>query len=131
MRSWDLTALEARPHKPLIVSSTPAGRVLALTLPAGEALGDHEVHEHAWLVILAGEVEVSSGDDEGVTGSPGALFEFAAQERREVHARSDARMLLLLAPWPGDGHPGALSLAEKATARLHAAAHVHPVTDSR
>ena len=25
----------------------------------------------------------------------------------EVRARSDARLLLVLAPWPGDGHPGA------------------------
>jgi hypothetical protein len=24
-----------------------------------------------------------------------------------VRALSDARLLLLLAPWPGDGHPGA------------------------
>ena len=25
----------------------------------------------------------------------------------EVRARSDARLLLVLAPWPGEGHPGA------------------------
>jgi hypothetical protein len=25
----------------------------------------------------------------------------------EVRARSDARLLLVLAPWPGPGHPGA------------------------
>ena len=26
-------------------------------------------------------------------------------ERHEVRAISDARLLLLLAPWPGEGHP--------------------------
>jgi hypothetical protein len=24
-----------------------------------------------------------------------------------VHAETDARLLLVLAPWPGEGHPGA------------------------
>ena len=28
-------------------------------------------------------------------------------ERHEVRATSDARLLLVLAPWPGEGHPGA------------------------
>jgi len=32
---------------------------------------------------------------------------FDPGERHEVRARSDARLLLVLAPWPGDGHPGA------------------------
>jgi hypothetical protein len=32
---------------------------------------------------------------------------FDPHERREVRATSDARLLLVLAPWPGDGHPGA------------------------
>jgi len=53
-----------------------------------------------------GEVEVSA-DGATATGGPGSLFVFAARERHEVRARSDARLLLVLAPWPGDGHPGA------------------------
>jgi len=36
-------------------------------------------------------------------------------------ATADARLLLLLSPWPGDGHPGAMSLEEKAEARERAA----------
>jgi hypothetical protein len=38
-------------------------------------------------------------------------------------ARSDARLLLVLAPWPGDGHPGAMSLEDKASARERAREH--------
>jgi hypothetical protein len=34
-----------------------------------------------------------------------AIFEPA--ERHEVRATSDALLLLVLAPWPGQGHPGA------------------------
>jgi hypothetical protein len=33
----------------------------------------------------------------------------------------DARLLLLLTPWPGDGHPGAMTIREKLYARRHAA----------
>ena len=46
-------------------------------------------------------------DGETVTGGPGLLAVFDPGERHEVRARSAARLLLVLAPWPGDGHPGA------------------------
>jgi quercetin dioxygenase-like cupin family protein len=127
MRSWDVATLEVEPHTPRIVFSTPAARAVVLQLPSGERLGDHEVHEHAWLIVIAGEVEVTAGAEVGVVGGPGGLFGFAARERREVVARSDARVLLSLAPWPGDGHPGALSLAHKADARARAAQHAQRV----
>ncbi len=77
-----------------------------LHLPAGEALQDHQVHERAHLVVVEGEVEVVR-DGETVTGGPGLLAVFDPGERHEVRARSAARLLLVLAPWPGDGHPGA------------------------
>ena len=32
---------------------------------------------------------------------------FDPHERHEVRANTEARLLLVLAPWPGDGHPGA------------------------
>jgi len=50
----------------------------------------------------------------------GLLVEVAATERHEVVARSDARLLLLLTPWPGIGHPGAMTLREKLYARRRA-----------
>jgi hypothetical protein len=45
-------------------------------------------------------------------------------------ARSDARLLLLLAPWPGVGHPGALAPDLKASARDDAAEHRPPAANS-
>jgi hypothetical protein len=47
--------------------------------------------------------------------------EFAPGERHEVTASTTARLLLLLTPWPGHGHPGAMTIREKLYARRHAA----------
>ncbi len=123
MKSWNFDVLDAEPHTPRILSSTAEARVVVLALPAGERLQDHEVHEREWVVVIAGEIVVTAGTEEPVRGAPGTLFEFAPQERHQVLARSDSRLLLLLAPWPGDGHPGAMSLERKGQARADAAEH--------
>jgi hypothetical protein len=72
-------------------------------------------------VIVHGEVEVTSAGGERASGSCGLLVEFAPAERHEVVARSNARLLLLLTPWPGAGHPGAMTIRQKLYARRHAA----------
>lgn len=123
MKSWDLREVEVEPHEPQIVSSDGDARVVVLQLPAGEELQEHEVHERARIVVVDGEVEVARSGGENVRGEGGHLFEFAPGERHTVAARSDARLLLLLTPWPGDGHPGALTLEQKAEARARAAQH--------
>jgi quercetin dioxygenase-like cupin family protein len=107
VQHWDLRAHPVEPRRPAILdSSRGESRSIALQLRAGEALQDHEVHERAHLVVVDGEVEVSAAGAT-TTGGPGAFWVFGARERHEVRARSDARLLLVLAPWPGDGHPGA------------------------
>jgi hypothetical protein len=62
-------------------------------------------------------------DGDSVGAGAGYLFEFEPGERRTIVARSDARLLMVLSPWPGDGHPGAMSLEEKSEARERAAEH--------
>jgi len=120
MKTWDTQELGTEPHKPEILSSVDgAARVISIALPAGEALQEHEVHERAWLVVIDGEVEVEA-DDGTAAGGSGLVAEFGPQERHEVRATSDARLLLVLAPWPGDGHPGSMSLDDKANARERA-----------
>jgi redox-sensitive bicupin YhaK (pirin superfamily) len=120
MKSWDLRAVEAAPHEPQILSTADDARAIVLHLPAGEQLQEHEVHERARLVVIEGEVEVGTPDGESVPAGSGHLFEFAPGERRTVTARSAARLLLLLTPWPGDGHPGAMTLEQKGEARERA-----------
>lgn len=121
MKSWDLHKLELKPRLPEILSSAEDARAIALDLAAGEALPEHEVHERAWLVVLAGELEVRSAAGEHVRGGPALVVELAPSERHEVRAISDARLLMLLTPWPGRGHPGAMTLTQKLYARRHAA----------
>lgn len=123
MRSWDLTAVDVSPHEPQILASADDARTIVLHLPAGEEMREHEVHEMARVVVVDGEVEVATPAGERVDAASGHLFEFAPGERRTVVARSDARLLLVLTPWPGDGHPGAMTLEQKAAARERAAEH--------
>jgi quercetin dioxygenase-like cupin family protein len=107
MEHWDLRALDVEPHHPKILHSARGeARSIAIHLPAGEELQEHEVHERAYLVVVDGEVEVSDGGG-SVPGSAGFTAVFDPHERHTVRATSDARLLLVLAPWPGDGHPGA------------------------
>jgi quercetin dioxygenase-like cupin family protein len=123
MNSWAIKNLNLQPHAPEILASAEDARVIALLIPAGESLDDHQVHERAWVTVLDGEVEITTTTGETVTGSSGLLIEFAPNERHAVHARTDARLLLVLTPWPGPGHPGAMTLEQKATARHDAAEH--------
>ena len=123
MQSWDLKSVEAEPHQPQILASAEDARTIVLHLPRGEALQEHEVHERARVVVIEGEVEVSTAAGEAVPATAGHLFEFDPGERHTVAARSDSRLLLILSPWPGDGHPGAMTLEEKGEARQRAAEH--------
>ncbi|MGI9082391.1 MAG: cupin domain-containing protein [Thermoleophilaceae bacterium] len=120
VKTWDIRGLGVEAHKPHIVSSSDAARVIALHLPEGEQLQEHEVHERAWLLVVEGELEILAGGGDPVAGGPGLLAEFDPGEAHEVRAKADTRLLLFLAPWPGEGHPGAMSLADKAQARERA-----------
>lgn len=124
MKSWKTAELDTSPRKPDILASDDDARVIAINLPAGESLEDHEVHERAWLVVVAGEIEVTelvSPSPRSVVGGAGLLVEFDPSERHRVDARSDSRFLLVLTPWPGPGHPGAMTIEEKAQVRERAA----------
>lgn len=78
------------------------------------------MHERAWILVVEGELEVDAGDGAKAAGGPGLLVELDPGERHEVSAQSDARFLLLLAPWGGEGHPGTMTLEQKAGARERA-----------
>jgi redox-sensitive bicupin YhaK (pirin superfamily) len=102
VKHWDIAALDVEPHAPQILSTTEDSRAIVLELPSGESLQEHQVHERAYVVVIDGEVELA-----GHSSGPGAAAVFDPAERHAVTASSDARLLIVLAPWPGDGHPGA------------------------
>ena len=125
MNSWDINDLDLKPRAPRILSSSSDARAIALRIAAGESLADHQVHERAWVSVVSGEVEISTAAGQTLRGGPGLVVEFEPRERHAVQALSDARVLLLLTPWPGAGHPGAMPLGDKDHAREHAAALRH------
>jgi quercetin dioxygenase-like cupin family protein len=105
VHTWDLASLEVQPHQPEVLTSDEEGRVIAIELPAGERLQEHQVHERAWLLVVSGAIEVDDSGGETTPGGPGLLAVFDPNERHEVRATEDARLLLVLSPWPGVGHP--------------------------
>lgn len=105
MQSWNLNEMDVAPQSPQVLDSESEGRAIVIALRAGESLADHQVHERAWLVVTQGEIEISGTDGGGTTGGPGLLITFDPNERHAVTAKSDARLLLVLSPWPGEGHP--------------------------
>lgn len=104
MDSWDIRTLDVQPRQPQILRSDPEARVVTITLPAGEALDDHQVHERAYVLIVEGEAQIGPVGSTQQAG-PGFLAQFEPNERHEVRAATDTRLVLFLAPWPGEGHP--------------------------
>lgn len=103
VESWDVLALGLPEGRAPTVLHSSDGRAIALRLGPGEAIGDHQVRERAWVTVVEGEVEITCGD-ERLAASAGTLVMFEPGERHSVSSASGARLLLLLAPWPAPGH---------------------------
>jgi quercetin dioxygenase-like cupin family protein len=105
MESWDLATIDVEPHQPVVLDSEDEGRAIVINLPAGEKLQEHQVHERAWVLVISGKVTIGVPDGDSAAGGPGLMAVFDPAERHDVSADEDSRILLVLAPWPGDGHP--------------------------
>ena len=105
MQSWDLMeiAAPAGTRDPLVVHSGNEARAVLIVLNPGQVMGDHQVKENAWVSVLEGRVKISAGGD-SVDAGPGMLVRFDPDERHSLASEDGARVLLLLAPWPGEGH---------------------------
>jgi quercetin dioxygenase-like cupin family protein len=107
MQSWnvkEITTQDGSRSPQVLHSQEGESRVVAIHLQSGQELGDHEVKEAALLLVVDGHVRVAAGD-ESVDATPGMLFRFEPEERHAVAADGgDARIVLVLAPWPGQGH---------------------------
>ncbi len=105
MQRWDLLELDAPEgtRDPLVLHSDEGARAVLLVLQPGQSLGDHQVKENAWVVVLDGEVDFE-GDGASSSGGRGTMLHFPPGERHAIRSEHGARVLLLLAPWPGEGH---------------------------
>lgn len=106
MDSWRLDTIETPDgtRSPVVLATLDGARAIVLRLEPGQELGEHEVRERAWLVVVEGSAEVTDGSAAPLAAPSGTLITFAPGERHTVRSDSGARLLLLLAPWPGDGH---------------------------
>lgn len=105
MQSWNLLEIETPggSRSPVVVHSDDEARAVLIGLDPGQELGEHQVKEAAYLVVLDGSVRVEAGG-ERVDAGRGTLFQFEPDERHTVATDNGAQILLILAPWPGPGH---------------------------
>ena len=105
MRRWNLRDIEtpAGKRSPVVLHSSEEARAVLVALEPGEELGDHQVKERALVAVVDGAIRVHSSG-ETVEGGTGCFFSFDVDERRSISTVDGARILLVLAPWPGEGH---------------------------
>ena len=122
MDRWHLPSIEATgKREPRVLLSTPACRAVIIDLQAGESMGDHQVHERAVVQVVSGKVRLGPLGAEAEC-SAGTLATFAPGERHTLSAVEASRILLLLAPWPGEGHYQEGKSADPERMPSHAAA---------
>jgi quercetin dioxygenase-like cupin family protein len=105
LQTWDTRSLDVEPHQPQVLHSDEEGRTILINLPAGQELQEHQVHERAWIFVADGRVEIEDSNGSSFEAGPGGLALAAPNERHELRAKEDSRIVLVLAPWPGEGHP--------------------------
>jgi quercetin dioxygenase-like cupin family protein len=105
MEAWRLPEIEtpAGSRSPVVLKSEDEARAVLLGLDPGQRLGDHQVKEHAWLVVVGGSATIRAGGEE-IEAPAGTLVRFEPDERHSISSAGGAKLLLLLAPWPGPGH---------------------------
>jgi mannose-6-phosphate isomerase-like protein (cupin superfamily) len=105
VQSWDLTQIEATEgtRSPTVLETVDGARAIVIRLAPGQELGDHQVRERAWLTIVEGKARIEAGTDT-VDAGPGMLLTFEPGERHSVRSENGAQIILLLSPWPGEGH---------------------------
>lgn len=86
-----------------MLHSDDGARAVLIVLSPGQSLGEHQVKENAWITVLDGEVAISASG-ETITVGRGTLTRFEPDERHSLLSVGGARVLILLAPWPGEGH---------------------------
>ncbi|HEX6762760.1 MAG TPA: cupin domain-containing protein [Gaiellaceae bacterium] len=123
MKRWDLLSLPSSTEKqhprepgpgaprvprrtgqiPRVLFTAPECRAIVIELEPGETMGDHQVRERAVLHVVAGRVSIEASGETVECGA-GTLVTFAPDERHSVRALDDAKLLLIVSPWPAAEH---------------------------
>ena len=106
METWSLPEIETPDgsRSPVVLRSEDEARAVLVGLDPGQELGDHQVKEHAWVDRRRRRGRRFRAGDEEIEAPAGTLARFEPDERHSVTSDGGAKILLLLAPWPGPGH---------------------------
>ena len=82
MRSWQLSEIETPDgsRSPVVLHSSDEGRAVLIGLNPGQQLGDHQVKEHVFLVVVDGTARIEAGSETLEAGA-GTLVAFEPDER--------------------------------------------------
>ena len=106
MQSWDLKAIEALDgtRSPTMLETADGARAIVIRLARARAGTRRPPSARAGVVNgCSGSVHIEAGPSV-VEAEPGTLLTFEPGERHSVVSEQGAQILLILAPWPGDGH---------------------------
>ena len=105
VQRWNLLEIAAPQgmRDPVVVAQDDGARAVLVVLAPGQELGEHQVKENAWVAVVDGTVRVAAGGESAEVGA-GTLLRFEPAERHSLSSKGGARILLLLTPWPGEGH---------------------------
>jgi quercetin dioxygenase-like cupin family protein len=102
---WELNEIEAPEgtRSPAVLETVDGARAIVVRLAPGQELGDHQVRERAWLIVIEGTARIEAGGN-AVEAGTATLVTFEPGERHSIASEEGARILLILSSWPGEGH---------------------------
>jgi quercetin dioxygenase-like cupin family protein len=105
VQSWDVRKIEVPEgtRRAEALETVDGARAIIVRLAPGEELGEHQVRERAWLMVVEGSARIEAGGDV-VEAGPGTLLTFEPDERHKVSSDDGTRIVLILSSWPADGH---------------------------
>ena len=105
MQSWDVNeiAVPEGTRRAELLETVDGARAIIIRLAPGEELGEHQVRERAWLIVVDGSARIEAGSDV-VEAVPGTLLTFEPDERHKISSAGGTRIVLILSSWPADDH---------------------------
>lgn len=105
MQTWNLMEIDAPDgtRDPVVLHSSGEGRAVMIRLDPGQVLREHQVKERAWICVVDGTARFEA-DGRAIEAGVGTVATFEPDERHAVGSEQGARLLIVLSPWPGEGH---------------------------
>ena len=99
VQSWNVKEIEAPEgtRRAEALETVDGARAIIIRLTPGEELGEHQVRERAWLMVVEGSARVEAGGGDVVEAGPGTLLTFEPDERHKVSSASGTRIVMTTA----------------------------------